>query len=497
MLNTIVHLPTGVSLCIQGSDGRSAEDIQSALAKAHPLVTAHDQPVKCACRGDRDLLITIRRRRSTDGTVSFHLARFPHTGNDHVQCVFEEISPARSGRSAYGDGVVQETEDGSRISIGYDLIWGARAGEPIARPGAQGGGQGGGERLGRMTQLGLLHFLWDRAGLNLWKPAFAGKRWGWHVANMLQEAADGITIGGHNLGDHFLCLPSKPGERDRARLDRLLKTQATSWRSPLCRMLVIVGTADGVGERRLLCDSAYRLDLWLNVSPQLSAVLQVPGGISHQAIEAMKTRSAARRAFMAAKKHAAADGAHGSTATPHGGDNPEPEVQVRERRLSASPRGVFCAIGYLRSRNAKGHAGIDIVDAALMPVTAEWIPYESSYERQVAEMLVTEQRTFRKPLRYDAGVDAVFPDFELFDTPRPVLPMEVFGRTDEPYQARMAVKAAYYQREYGDGGWWQWIAAGAEREAEPPPFPPKLEQDARAAVGLQGRGAVRQAEVPS
>lgn len=27
-----------------------------------------------------------------------------------------------------------------------------------------------------MTLFGLLHYLWEEAGLNQWKPAFAGKR---------------------------------------------------------------------------------------------------------------------------------------------------------------------------------------------------------------------------------------------------------------------------------------------------------------------------------
>ena len=69
-----------------------------------------------------------------------------------------------------------------------------------------------------------------------------------------------------------------------------------------------------------------------------------------------------------------------------------------------------------------------IVGMAMMAVTADWIPVESSYEQQVADTLVSRKRAFNKPLRYDARTDEVFPDFILLDAfDGRQVPMEVFG----------------------------------------------------------------------
>lgn len=76
-----------------------------------------------------------------------------------------------------------------------------------------------------------------------------------------------------------------------------------------------------------------------------------------------------------------------------------------------------------------------VIDLALIGITGEFIPVESSYERTVADLLVLQERSFTKPLRYDAESDQVLPDFILTDTAREV-PLEVFGRDDAKYLAR-------------------------------------------------------------
>jgi len=75
-----------------------------------------------------------------------------------------------------------------------------------------------------------------------------------------------------------------------------------------------------------------------------------------------------------------------------------------------------------------------------------------------------------KPLRFDAGEDAIFPDFILLDTGKDT-PMEVLGRADEAYEARKAEKVEYYKKLRADG-WWCWNAAADTAGARIPPFPP-------------------------
>jgi hypothetical protein len=85
------------------------------------------------------------------------------------------------------------------------------------------------------------------------------------------------------------------------------------------------------------------------------------------------------------------------------------------------------------------------VDAALMLTNACFIPADSSYEIAMADALQAAGRAFVKPLTYDAGRDAVFPDFVLTDEPGSYV--EVWGlpgRRD--YEHRKAAKKAFYQR---------------------------------------------------
>lgn len=55
-----------------------------------------------------------------------------------------------------------------------------------------------------------------------------------------------------------------------------------------------------------------------------------------------------------------------------------------------------------------------VVNVAL-GCAAKALPVDSGYEALIAEKLVAARRRFEKPLRFDAGDDAVFPDFWLRD----------------------------------------------------------------------------------
>lgn len=80
----------------------------------------------------------------------------------------------------------------------------------------------------------------------------------------------------------------------------------------------------------------------------------------------------------------------------------------------------------------------DIVFLGGVLCSKDFIPVESSYECLVAEKLVRESRSFRKPLRYDrSSMDR--PDFVLLDTIPPT-DMEVFGMNTPDYLERKTVK---------------------------------------------------------
>ena len=91
-----------------------------------------------------------------------------------------------------------------------------------------------------------------------------------------------------------------------------------------------------------------------------------------------------------------------------------------------------------------------------MAVSNELIPVDSSHELELCTALVSQNRKFRKPLRYDHTKDLVLPDFVLTDTGQNEYPMEVFGMNTEEYTARRQEKQAYYD-EHFEGQWWSWL----------------------------------------
>lgn len=82
----------------------------------------------------------------------------------------------------------------------------------------------------------------------------------------------------------------------------------------------------------------------------------------------------------------------------------------------------------------------------------------------MANLLVEQQRRFRKPLRYD-GVAAMFPDFILTDL-QPETPMEIYGFSGEAYEERKRQKMADYQKL--GTPYWHWDLQASRR---PPLFP--------------------------
>ncbi|HEE4978097.1 TPA: DUF1173 family protein, partial [Klebsiella pneumoniae] len=69
------------------------------------------------------------------------------------------------------------------------------------------------------------------------------------------------------------------------------------------------------------------------------------------------------------------------------------------------------------------------------------------------------ERSFIKPLRYDASNNDVFPDFCLTDIGgHELFPIEVFGMDTASYLARKAIKESYYNERYGKDGWASWVA---------------------------------------
>jgi len=202
-----------------------------------------------------------------------------------------------------------------------------------------------------------------------------------------------------------------------------------------------------------------------------TATGQQAGHNKAKALEAVTQR---RRLVVIAPLAQHQEGMDGSTTLPIAGFHGIPYLNLDENVWEPLERRFAREIDSWRAGNdviavvqtdppksSGGSMRAQVVDIALMQTTRDWIPVDSGYEALVADKLVAEKRRFEKPLRFDAGEDAVFPDFWLRDTDTPT-PLEVWGMSTPEYQSRRAEKTALYDDRYGQDGWWSWNAGAGD-----------------------------------
>lgn len=392
------------------TDSAYAKGWKATLTKAHG-----GGKVICACPGKGSKLLAVRHYDSD----SFCLAKYPLTGGEHgTDCRFYAPDPEKSGMSGYQKGVIEEGPNGTikiRLEIGLKK---REPSEQAIPPEPAPVSTGPRNSKPAMRLLGLLNYLWDEADLNSWWPAMKGKRDLGKINLWLDAAASQITAAKVKLNSVLLLADNNPNgqwaTKNRQRVEAAKKAST--------RLLAIVPLAGYTPERDKEMASALKI-----VGFQGIPILDMYPGLWGRACKRFP------RAITA--------------------------WQNNQRIM---------AIAELDLKKDGKYA--NVVDVALMPVTANWIPFDSMFELTIADKLTNEDRGFLKPLRFDAGEDLVFPDFILRDTVVDT-PLEVFGRDDEVYEARKAIKIAYYQKEFGIDNWWYWDAAQDPDGNTIKPFP--------------------------
>jgi len=269
-----------------------------------------------------------------------------------------------------------------------------------------------------MTLLGLLHLLWNEAGLNTWSPGMAGKRGLGLVHSRLQDAADRMLASRMRIGDALVIAAGSKGFQSEAN-ERKVKSAIKNNR----RLLVIAPLA-GHTEDREKTAARYLTITGFNGVPRMFLDDEIWSTVA--------------RRF--------------------------------KRELSAWRQGRR-VIAIVQTDQPTEPGKAQALNVALMVVSDEWIPVESSYEAVIEARLREESRRFVKPLRFDSSEDQVFPDFWLMDASAGTeYPMEVYGRSDPKYLARKEVKATYYRTHYGTG-WWAWDASSDPQGNAIPEFP--------------------------
>lgn len=355
----------------------------------------------CACNSNTSPILYTRQ----SGTRLI-LCRNPDSGPDHdPSCDDYEEDTSKSGRRNYTKDAIEETTQGYTIHLGVALCRVGKApmdhGLSPATPNAPTG-----RSYRRIGLYGLLHFLWSRAKLHMWR--WNEKREWSDVANRLAGQIAKVSVGGSELSEKVILPRTSNSKEVEEKFNAIKAASATPERLDF---RVFIGHLLKAEERKSMMRLTFE---------------NIPGNA------ALWVTKATWDYALSASSH------HGLKAAVEKADH-----KAAVQRLVAIGRVEVTDSGFRT-----------FVDLRLMVTSKDFIPVDSSYEAQVADLLVGQGRRFEKPLMYDSD-DEVFPDFVLTDA-HPNIPMEIWGITNNPkYDERKAKKLAHY---HGNGGVWEWDA---------------------------------------
>ncbi len=307
----------------------------------------HVRPL-CLCR-DPGLPLYVARVGSR-----LILKRMPGTGARHdPACVSYEPPYELSGLGAVAGSAISEDFETGITSLKLDFSLTKSAGRAPPAPGAtpdKGEVRSDGAKL---TLRALLHYLWDQAGFNRWRPGMAGKRNWAVIRKFLLEAAESKTSKGKALPDILYVPEMFRSEREAEIAQRRSSFMSQALATPgKGRPLLLV-----VGEVKELAPARSGRRLVIKHAPKFPFLLN---------------EDIHRRLGV---------------------------VFASELSLwNANPDAHLVAIATF----GLDSAGVATVEAiALMVVTENWIPFESTDEATLIDVLTHRKISFLKGLRYN------------------------------------------------------------------------------------------------
>ena len=341
-------------------DGRRFASHSPGFADA--IATAHEgrQRPRCLCRADG---IEMYVARFGDGYI---VKRMPNTGSHHApDCPSYEPPSELSGLGQVLGSAIAEDPATGQTTLKLDFALSKIAGHSNL---PRGGDSASVATVGTKLSLrGLLHYLWDQAGLTRWQPGFANKRsWG-IVRKQLLLAAEDKIVRGHPL-----------------------------------KSILYVPEVFSVEQRDAI--NARRVAQWVPAVAQAGKPQQLMVVIAE-----VKEIVPARYGFKSVVKHV-----------------PDQAFALDEqlyRRLGRRLESVLALWGasedihlVMIATFTVAAMGIPtIVELSLMPVTRHWLPVEDGFEKQLIERLVGEERSFVKGLRYNLDAGSVLASATLTD----------------------------------------------------------------------------------
>ncbi len=344
------------------------------------------------------------------------LKRMPDTGPQHdPSCDSYEPPYELSGFGHVAGSAIRENiEDGVTVlKLDFSLSKSGTKGSP-----ATGGEKDAGSVKtdgAKLSLRALLHYLWDQAEFNRWRPRMAGKRNWAVIRKYLLEAAEGKTAKGKPLIEVLFIPEMFRSERE---------AEVTQRQSAF-----INGVANSDGKRRSL--------LML-----IGEVKEIgPARFGHR----MVVRHMPKFPFMLN------DDVHRRMGAKF----------VNELSLwGAMPEAHLIAIATF-GMGATGLAAIETI--ALMIVNENWIPFENSYDAALLHELTKRRASFLKGLRYNLSSDQPLASVVLReDDSAPVAMYVVPPGADDAY--RGALEALTNE---SDMTAWLWNAGVEEMPALP------------------------------
>ena len=348
---------------IKGRTYRTYPEADPGLQDALAQVYGSPERPRCLCVSGGIEMYIARH-------AEYVVKRMPDTGHlHHPTCPSFEPEPGMSGLGELiGDAIIEHTPD--QVEVRTDFAMSRLPGKAVPR----------GEAVidlaevhvprKRMSLRALLHFLFERAGFNRWYPAMEGRRNQGVLHKYLSEAARGVTIKGASLDERLYVpepfrveLKDEIGERRRKKLALLLSPEdAVQY-----KMAIIVGEYNGSEP------TAFGRRIVVKHMPD------VPLYMETKAWERVERNSTAI-------------------------------LQARDADVPRRPRVMMAALVY-----AKREYVYQVDTVSMMLTTDQWIPLDGLYELPLIEALQRQQRSFMKPLKYDARSAAAFPNVLLLD----------------------------------------------------------------------------------
>lgn len=278
------------------------------------------------------------------------IKRMPYTGPQHApHCEHYEPPPELSGLGQVNGSAIREEPETETTTLSLDF---ALTKGRSRTPGTQTDIEHESVRSDgtKLTMRGLLHYLYDEAGLTRWTPAMLGKRSWFIVRRELLAAAFSKKTKGRNLPELLYIPENFSLERADDIKGRQLVTLSALSGATNARMLLI-------GEVKNLEDARFGKGMVIKHMPDLKLML---------------TDDMA--------KHLTSRFAHQLQLWGH----LENTQLLIIGTISRSSQGIF-----------------NLESACLANVNSQWIPFENAFEWELLEKLHSQSRRFVKGLRYN------------------------------------------------------------------------------------------------